>query len=424
MGYFGGVTSSTASARPVAAAAPWAEPLFTVGVTGTNGKTSTCRLVAAALRRLSRPVAEITTLGVRLDDEALPRGKRFADFLAALETAAARGSRFAVLEATSHGLAQGYARAWRFDLGVFTNLSPDHLSTHGSWENYLAAKAQLFMHLGPGRTAVLNAADPHSLYLDQAIPGDVERRWFSAPSRGERLCPSDLEAATVTLSPTGTTVELAPSPAATALGGVLRTQLIGEVFAENALAAALAALAAGVPGAEVSAGIAACPPVPGRFEVIAHGADRPTVAVDYAHTADALTHTCRSARLLAGAGGRVIAVFGAGGGATPSKRAPMGEAVGRAVDLAIVTNDNPRREDPRRIADALVEGLRRGAKARVLVDLDRRSAIAAAIAEANPGDVVIITGKGHEEGQRIGDRTHPFSDREVAQACVDRRYSG
>ncbi len=418
------MTTPTPPARPVAAAAPWAEPLFTVGVTGTNGKTSTCRLIAAALRQVSRPVAEITTLGVRLDDEVLPRGKRFADFLAALETAATRGSRFAVLEATSHGLAQGYARAWRFDLGVFTNLSPDHLSTHGTWENYLAAKAQLFMHLGPGRTAVLNAADPHALFIDQAIAEDVERRWFSAPSRGEGLRPADLEAAEVALHPTGTTIRLVDSPTAAALGGTLQTRLIGEVFAENALAAALAALAAGVPGDAVAAGIAACPPVPGRFEVIAHGPGEATVAVDYAHTADALVHTCRSARLLARAGGRVIAVFGAGGGATPSKRAPMGEAVGRAVDLAFVTNDNPRREDPRSIADALVEGLRLGGRARYVVELDRRAAIRRAIAEADPGDVVIITGKGHEEGQHIGGQTHPFSDRAVARACTGRGQPG
>jgi len=415
------VSTSTADPRPVAPAAPWAAPLFTFGVTGTNGKTSTCRLLAAALRQVSRPVIEVTTLGVRLDEERLPRGKRFADFLAALKTAADRGSRYAVLEATSHGLAQGYARSWRFDLGVFTNLSPDHLSTHGTWEHYLAAKAQLFMHLGPGCTAVFNAGDPHSLFIDQATPQDVHRRWFYAPSRGEALHASDLTAASISLTPEGTTITLEPSPTADALGGELRTRLIGEVFAENALAAALAALAAGIPPASVSAGIALCPPVPGRFEVVHHGPGEPTIAVDYAHTADALIHTCRSARLLTATRGRVLIVFGAGGGATPSKRLPMGVAVGRAADLAFITNDNPRDEDPKAIARTLAAGVREGGQSRGVIELDRRRAITTAIAEANPGDVVVIAGKGHEEGQTIAGQTLPFSDRAEVEAYLKER---
>jgi len=410
----------TAHTRPVAPAAPWAAPLFTFGVTGTNGKTSTCRLLASALRHAQSlgPVIEITTLGVRLDDEPLPRGKRFADFLDAMRRAADRGARYAVLEATSHGLARGYARSWRFDLGVFTNLSPDHLSTHGSFEHYLAAKAQLFTHLGPGCSAVLNAADAHALFLDQAMPADIQRRWFYAPSRGEELRASDLAAASITLTASGTQITLTPSPYAAALGGVLQTQLIGEVFAENALAAALAALCAGLPGPAVAAGIAACAPVPGRFEVIDHGPGRPLVAVDYAHTADALTHTCRSARLLAGPRGRVIVVFGAGGGATPSKRGPMGEAVGRAADLALITDDNARDEDPAQIARALAQGVQQGARAHYIIEHDRRSAIAAAIAQASASDVVIIAGKGHEQGQTIAGRKLPFCDRETARSCL------
>ncbi len=411
---------STAHTRPVAPAAPWAAPFFTFGVTGTNGKTSTCRLLASALQHAPSPgpVIEITTLGVRLGDEILPRGKRFADFLEVMHRAADRGARYAVLEATSHGLARGYARAWRFDLGVFTNLSADHLSTHGSFEHYLAAKAQLFTHLGPGCSAILNAADAHALFLDQAMPADVRRHWFYSPSRGPELRTSDLAAAKITLTPSGTRITLDPSAHATALGGVLETQLIGEVFAENALAAALAALCAGFSGASIAAGIAACAPVPGRFEVIDHGSDRAIVAIDYAHTADALTHTCRSARLLAGPRGRLIVVFGAGGGATPSKRVPMGEAVGRAADLALITDDNARDEDPAQIAHALAQGVQLGARARCLIDHDRSSAIATAIAMATAGDVVIIAGKGHEEGQTIAGRKLPFSDRETARSCL------
>ncbi len=405
--------------RPVPAAAPWAAPLFTVGVTGTNGKTSTTWMIAAAFRAAARSTLRISTLGVALDDEVLPRGKKFADFLGVLERAAGLGCRHAVIEATSLALAQGYARAWRFDLGVFTNLSPDHFSTHGSWEHYLAAKAQLFIHLAPGRTAVLNAADPHALYLDQAIPADVERRWFASPGRGEPLHAAELAAASIEVSAAGTRVQLQASAAATALGGVLTTRMIGEVFAENALAAALAGLAAGLEPDAVARGIAACPVVPGRFEVLAHGDERPTIAIDYAHSPDALVHTCNTARRLAGGAGRVIVVFGAGGDATPSKRGPMGEAVASRADLAVVTSDNPRNEDPAAIAAAIVEGLRGGA-ASWTIELDRGAAIERAIASARAGDVVVIAGKGHEQGQVIRGRSLPFSDAEVVRRCLER----
>jgi UDP-N-acetylmuramoyl-L-alanyl-D-glutamate--2,6-diaminopimelate ligase len=401
--------SSSSSPRPVPAAASWAEPLFTFGVTGTNGKTSTTHLLAAAVQAAGHSALRIGTVGVALDDEPLARGKTFQDFLTTMRYAAERGCRHAVIEATSRGLAQGYARAWRFDLGVFTNLSPDHFSTHGSWEHYLAAKAQLFVHLGPGRTAVLNGADEHALFLDQAMPADVQRRTFAAPSRGPKLRESvDLEAAAVDLDPAGTTITLAPSPFAEQLGGELSTRMVGEVFAENALAAALAGLSAGLPADAVARGLARCPVVPGRFEVLAHDDARPTIAVDYAHSPDALVHTCATARRLAR--GRVIVVFGAGGGATPSKREPMGEVVGAAADLAIVTNDNPRKEDPRAIAAMLEAGLRRAGRAQIVIELDRARAITWAIEQAKPGDVVVIAGKGHERGQQVGTELLPFSD--------------
>ena len=410
---------SSPSARPVPAAAAWAASMFSIGVTGTNGKTSTSWMIAAALRAAALSVLRITTLGVALDDAPLPRGKRFADFLATLELAAARGCRHAVIETTSLALAQGYARAWRFDLGVFTNLSVDHFGTHGSWEHYLAAKAQLLIHLGPGSVAVLNAADPHALYLDQAIPADVARRWYAAPGRGEQLHAADLAAVGCEIGPHGTRVRLAPSPAADALGGALETRMVGEVFGENALAAALAGLGAGLPADAVARGIAACPVVPGRFEVLDHGPDRATVAVDYAHSPDALLHTCATARRLAG-DARVIVVFGAGGGGTLDKRREMGEAVGARADLAVVTSDNPRDEDPATIAAALLEGLRAGGRARPELELDRGLAIAGALATARAGDVVVIAGKGHEHGQVVRGRSTPFSDVEAVRLCLGR----
>ncbi len=392
--------------RPTLPPFPWADRFFTIGTTGTNGKTSTTLLQAAILRAQGESVLVVSTIGYFIDDLLLADVPRtLLGFHEAFRRAAASGLRFAVVEATSKALAEAYAKRWRFDLGVFTNLSPDHLQTHGSWEHYLAAKAQLFVHLGPGRAAVLNAADEAAQLIDRATPADVRRRWFHAPARGPALREPDLAIASIELDAHGTAVTLRPSAIAEQLGGGFRLRLVGEVFAENALAAALATLDAGVAPAAVVAGLAACPPVPGRFEVL--HAD-PLIAIDYAHTPDALARTCDSARRLAR--GRVLVVFGAGGDSTPLKREPMGEAVGARADRAWITNDNPRREDPRAIAAALQQGLQRGGRAQIHVQLDRAAAIAEAIAEARPGDVVVIAGKGHERGQDLGDVVLPLSD--------------
>jgi UDP-N-acetylmuramoyl-L-alanyl-D-glutamate--2,6-diaminopimelate ligase len=384
---------------------PWARDFFTFGVTGTNGKTSTVHLLACVVAASGAHALNVSTLGYHLDGVRLPLPRSARGFVDALMQLRDVGGRWAAVECTSKSLAEGYAKRWRFDLGVFTNLSPDHLQTHGSWEHYLASKAQLFTHLGPGRTAVLNAADHHSLLLDRVIPADVERRWYGSPTRGALLHTADLAAASVTVDTEGTRVRLQPSPWAEALGGELRVRMVGEVFAENALAAATAGLAAGLAPEHVVDGLLRCPPVAGRFEVLA---SEPCVVIDYAHSPDALARTCDTARGLAN--GRVIVVFGAGGESTPSKRLPMGEAVGARADVAIVTNDNPRGEDPQAIADMLVEGLRAGGRAEIEILLDRRRAIERALELAEPGDVVVVAGKGHETGQEVGGTTVPFSD--------------
>ncbi|MEM9453079.1 MAG: UDP-N-acetylmuramyl-tripeptide synthetase [Myxococcota bacterium] len=393
--------------RPTPAPVPWAQDFFTFGVTGTNGKTSTVHLLTSVIAATGSHALGVSTVGTFLDGRPLdlPHSARgFVDACAALRDV---DGRWAVVECTSKSLAEGYAKRWRFDMGVFTNLSPEHLSTHGSWEHYLASKAQLFTHLGPGRVAVLNAADRHCLLLDRVIPGDVDRHWYGAPTRSPLQHQADLTAASVGVDPTGTFVQLAPSPAAEALGGELQVRMVGDVYAENALAAATAALAAGLCGEQVADGLARCPPVPGRFEVLSH---EPVVVVDYAHTPDALARTCETARGLAT--GDVIVVFGAGGDSSPGKRLPMGEAVGNRADVAIVTNDNPRDEDPQQIAQMLVEGVEVGGRARVEIRLDRRLAIERALDLARSGDVVVVAGKGHETGQEVGGETLPFSDRD------------
>lgn len=402
--------------RPVAAYAPFAEDMFTVGITGTNGKTSTTLMLVSMLRAAGLPTCFETTLGGGTQLDTLESTTR-EPFVERVRAAHAEGVRHLAVEVTSEALARGWSKRWRFDLGVFTNLSRDHLDAHGSFEHYLASKAQLFVHLGPGRTAVLNAADPSSHLLDRVIPGDVQRRFYAAPTRGTALFPTDLAVEELELRPDGTRARLAPSVFAEQLAGMLEIALIGHVFVENALAAALAGLALGLCPNAVQRGLRDIERLPGRFEVIAR---TPLVAVDYAHTPDALSRTLATARGLAneGGGARVIVVFGAGGNRDHSKRKPMGEAVGKLADYAIITNDNPRDEDPRTIAQELAAGCRRGGRVHARIVLDRRQAIQQAIESARPNDVVVICGKGHETGQAMRGAIEPFDDAATARSFL------
>jgi UDP-N-acetylmuramoyl-L-alanyl-D-glutamate--2,6-diaminopimelate ligase len=400
--------------RPTRAPFPWAEPFTTVGVTGTNGKTSTTQLVAAAMAGPTRPVLCETTIGYSFKGAPVNVPRTLRGFLGALARAAQLGGKHAAVETTSQALNRGYARMWRFDVGVFTNLSHDHLSQHGSWEHYLASKAQLFVHLGPGATAVLNAADPCAELLDRVTPSDVKRLWYGVPSRGEYGSAPDLAAHSVQVTLEGTRVELTDTPLAAAFAGALTTRLLGDVFAENLLAAAAAAYAVGIPAEEIAANLAACPTPLGRFELVSK---RPLVAIDYAHTPDALLRTCRTARQLAGKG-RLIVVFGAGGGRDSDKREPMGRAVGQFADYAVITNDNPRNEPPEAIAAALARGCRKGGRAHTLTRLDRREAILHAVRLAQPGDLVLVAGKGHERDQEIAEQRVSFSDAEIIKEAI------
>jgi UDP-N-acetylmuramoyl-L-alanyl-D-glutamate--2,6-diaminopimelate ligase len=396
--------------RRVPAPPPWSPQLFTVGVTGTNGKTTTTAWIAAALKRHADaigagPVARATTVGFFLDDEPRPIDETYAGFLAGMHACVEAGGRYAAIELTSEALANGFARAWQCQVGVFTNLSHDHLDAHGTAEHYLASKAQLFVSLRAGATAILNASDPVFELLSEVIPDGVKVVSYAVPSRGAPQGAADVVATSVEVSWEGTRVACAARDASSGLPAEVRVRAVGEVYAENALAALLAAVAAGVPPAEAARALASAPAPPGRFELV-H--ERPHVVVDYAHSPDALSRTVQVARKLADrVGGRLVVVFGAGGKRDRAKRAPMGEAA-RPADHVILTSDNPRDEDPASIARALAQGL--CGHASVRTELDRARAIALAIDMAGDDDVVLIAGKGHETEQLVGTATRRFSD--------------
>lgn len=395
---------------------PFHRELLTVGVTGTNGKTTTTTWIAAALRMLSRPIARATTVGFFLDDELVTLEQTYEGFLDGMKRAHERGGRHAAIELTSEALARGFARAWPCRVGVFTNLTHDHLEAHGSPEHYLASKAQLFVTLGEGGRAVLNAADPVFDLLREVTPPHVQLTTYAVPTRGEVRAEADVVASSVDLSWDGTTIGCDVRDASLGLPSTLRVKAIGDVYAENALAALLGAIAAGVDPAQAAKAIAEVAPPPGRFEVIHR---EPYVVIDYAHSPDALARTVATARTLADRSkARLFTVFGAGGKRDRSKRPAMGGAA-RPSDVVVLTNDNPRDEDPSDIARAIAEGL--AGHRDVRTELDRSAAIGLAIREANPQDVVLVAGKGHETAQIVGNETRAFSDVEVAKAALARR---
>lgn len=398
------------SLRRPPAPPPWAEQLFAVGVTGTNGKSSTTAAVAALLGELSRPVARVTTLGSYLDERRLEVSAHYEGFLATMRQGLQQGGRYAAIELTSEALALGFARAWPFRVGVFTNLSHDHSDAHGTPEHYLAAKAQLFMALPAGGSAVLNAGDPHSELIAEVVPAGVEIIRYAVPSSRTALgAKPQLCARSVRVGRAGTSFELEGSERFPQLPQHGSIQAVGEVFVENALAALAAALVAAVPPDVAVAALAAVPPLAGRFELVC---ERPYVVVDYAHTPDALARTLTTARKLCA--GRLTLVFGAGGNRDRAKRPLMGAAA-MGADRLVLTSDNPRDEDPRAIIAQIAAGVGRHGDMRCV--LDRREAIEHALSCSEEHDWVLIAGKGHEQEQEISGHKSAFSDVAIARAA-------
>ncbi|MFS8064919.1 MAG: UDP-N-acetylmuramoyl-L-alanyl-D-glutamate--2,6-diaminopimelate ligase [Byssovorax sp.] len=408
-----------------ASAAVYGHPTFgleVVGITGTNGKTTTAHLVQAVIEGCGGRAGIIGTLGARFADLDLPPTltSTEADELARIAAAMrARGAEHLVMEVSSIALIARRSDAVRFRVAAFTNLTQDHLDYHGSMDAYAEAKARLFVDLAPG-SAAINVDDPFGRELARRVaPADGPRsvvlaRFSTRTSAGldeAEVAPLDLAFSRAGIAVTART------PA-----GVVKiaSQLFGAHNAQNLLAALSIAWLLDLDVARAAEALSTSIGVPGRLERCdTPGEDDVIVLVDYAHTPDALARVLESVRIL-GEQGRIVCVFGCGGDRDPQKRPLMGAAVGRGADVAIVTNDNPRSEDPRAIADAILPGLE-GVKARVVIELDRRAAIELAVVEASPGDVILLAGKGHEPYQILGATTHAFDDRDEARRALSIR---
>ncbi len=361
-----------------------------VGVTGTDGKTTVVTIVASLTRALGWNGASVGTL---TSERTTPASPELFRTLSRLVDGfdASRPRSVIALEVSSHALDQGRVDGLRFAVAAFTNLGHDHLDYHGSVEGYFEAKAALF-NADHARRAVVWVDDPHGERLAAMTTLAV------APVRRR-------DAADVEASWSGTVF--------TWRGRQVVTPLVGGYNVDDALVAMAIASALGAGDDAIATAMARVEGVPGRFEVVASG--DVVVVVDYAHTPEGLERLLGDVRDLTPSG-RVITVFGCGGDRDVAKRPAMGAVASRLSDVAVVTSDNPRSESPAAIADAVLAGVATGADARRV--LDRRDAIAAALDEAHPGDVVVIAGKGHETTQTIGDVVNAFDDREVARELL------
>ncbi len=390
------------------------QALWVVGVTGTNGKTSCSQWIAQCLDRCSRRAAVIGTLGngfvgaLEAATHTTPDAALVHEMLSRYKTA---GALAVAMEVSSHGLDQGRVNAVAFDIAMFTNLTRDHLDYHGTLAAYGAAKAKLFAWSGL-HASVINVDDPFGQSL---VDG--------AKARGRKVLTYGLADADVTAAGLATTAQGIALSVATPWGrGDVQTPLVGAFNAANALGCLAVLLASEVPLADALPALAHVVPPPGRMQRLG-GGERPVVVIDYAHSPDALEKVLTALRPAVAEGGELVCVFGCGGDRDAGKRPEMGRIASALSERVIVTTDNPRNEDPATIASEIVRGIRDGGNRHWMVDLDRATAINAAISGTGPGDVVLIAGKGHEDYQEVNGVRTPFSDAETAAAALEGRSS-
>ena len=386
-----------------------------VGITGTNGKTTTTYLVAAIAEAAGEPVAMTTTVEYRVGDERWKAERttpEATDMQRILRRAVSKGCRMAVMESSSQAIDLHRCDALQYSVAVFTNLTRDHLDYHGTMENYFAAKRKLFDGSlgGTPKTCIINVDDQAGRELAADLDGGGGTRVVRYALNDEK---ADVTAAAVEHSLEGMRLMLL-TPAGER---TLHSPLVGRPHIYNILAATATGLALGYDLETIVRALESCSGAPGRFERVEHSGDF-AVVVDYAHTDDALLNVLRTARDVAR--GRIITVFGCGGDRDRSKRAPMGEAAASLSDVVILTSDNPRTEDPLKILEDVEVGIRETAKPYRKI-ADRREAINNAIAEARGGDLVVIAGKGHEDYQIIGREVSHFDDKEVAREALASR---
>ncbi len=388
-----------------------------IGVTGTNGKTTTTHLIKAILEEAGHKVGLIGTIRHLVGDEVLESHRttpESLDLQRLLFHMAERGMDYAVMEVSSHAMALRRTLGTEYDVAVFTNVTRDHLDFHESFDDYVAAKALLFRSLDPGgsksrKAAVVNMDDPHAAAVADGCRVPVIGYGVGRPT--------DVYATDAIVRPSGVTYD-AHTPAGML---PLHLQLTGRFNVYNSLAAVAVGWHEGVPLATIRRALEKVPGVPGRLERVDRGQDF-TVLVDYAHTPDSLENVLQTCRGFAA--GRVIVVFGCGGDRDPGKRPVMGAIAARLADVVIITSDNPRSEDPEAICRQVEAGVLEAGSppGGCHVIVERRDAIRAAIDLARPGDIVLIAGKGHETYQVFHDRTVHFDDREEAAHALKERF--
>ncbi|WP_030417852.1 UDP-N-acetylmuramoyl-L-alanyl-D-glutamate--2,6-diaminopimelate ligase [Streptomyces sp. NRRL F-5065] len=386
--------------------------LLQIGITGTSGKTTTAYLVEGGLRT-TRATGLIGTVEMRIGDERIPSERttpEATDLQALFGVMRERGTEAVAMEVSSHALVLGRVDGCVFDVAVFTNLSPEHMDFHSGMEDYHQAKAQLFTP-ARSRLGVVNVDDEHGRRI--AREATVPVVTYSAEGHPD----ADWRAEDVTVGPLDSTF--------TAIGPkderiAATSPLAGPFNVANTLAALVALAAAGLDPQTAADGIAAVPGVPGRLERVDAG--QPYLAVvDYAHKTDAVESVLRALRKVTE--GRLHVVLGCGGDRDGSKRGPMGAAAARLADTAVLTSDNPRSEDPLAILATMLEGaasVPSHERGEVQVFEDRAAAVAAAVARAEPGDTVLVAGKGHEQGQDIAGVVRPFDDRQVLREAIQK----
>ncbi len=385
-----------------------------VGITGTNGKTTTAYVLASIFEAAGITCGVLGTVSYRIGGqvrEATRTTPEAPDVQRLLREMVDLGCGACTMEVSSHALSLARVDGMTFSAGVFTNLTRDHLDFHADMDAYFRAKRRLFEMLPADAPSLINLDDPRGASLLGA---------GGAPTTYAINRPADLTTGPLSFSLEGLSFDIR-----TARGTVhVESQLVGRPNVYNILAAVATAAALDLPLDAIERGVRALAGVPGRFEVVSGASDEVTVVVDYAHTDDALRNLLETARPLAR--GRLITLFGCGGDRDRTKRPLMGAVAGRLSDLIVVTSDNPRSEDPVRIIEEIQRGItpdtRRDA-GQLLTIVDRAAAIAKAVEVARPGDLVLVAGKGHEKYQVIGDRTLPFDDVAVAREALARRRS-